>query len=325
MRFVLLFCFALLSLSTIAQKKRVWVDTDIMIGKFGQDVDDGLALLMLLADSTVQIEGISFIGKVDYGQSIAHRLIENYALGQNIPLFKGAKNSSQFLEQTDAVKGLVEALKKGPLVIFALGPMTNIASVLHLHPELVDNIEQVAFCGGRRPGQVFRVTEKGSIFSDYNFDLDPKSAEQVLKSKVPIHLAGYDCADNIFLSKKDYLHLKESEKKMDRWLYRKLNNWRNLWKMFVGSKQGFIPFDCATVSSLLYPSDFELEQAIPAYIKERENDTKNTVKTKTKPYLEVDKNNVGINVSYCSEAKNHFKVRLLKAIGHPAYQVSIEK
>ena len=325
MRFVLFICFALLSLSTTAQKKRVWIDTDIMIGKFGQDVDDGLALLMLLRDSTVQIEGISFVGKIDYGASIAQKLIRNYASDQNIPLFKGAKNSSQFLEETDAVKGLAEALENGPIVIFALGPLTNIASVIQLHPKLVDNVKQVAFCGGRRPGQIFRVTETGGVFSDYNFDLDPKSAERVLESKVPIHLAGYDCADNIFLSKKDYQHLKQSNKKMDRWLYRKLNNWRNLWKMFAGSKQGFIPFDCATVSSMLYPSDFQIEQSIPAYIKERENDTKNTVKTKTKPYLEVDMNNVGINVSYCSEAKNHFKVRLLKALNHPAYQVSIEK
>jgi inosine-uridine nucleoside N-ribohydrolase len=303
-----------------AQKQRVWIDTDILMGKFAQDVDDGLAIILALSDTNIQIVGISLVGNVDYGEIVTRKLLDRCAPERNIPLVKGAKDSTYLLSETAALTAMSQALQKGPLTIMALGPMTNIGSLLEMHRELHANVKQITFCGGRRPLQSFSIEGGKSKFSDYNFDHDPKAMGLVLKANVPLLLSGFDCSEQLFLSKQDFLHLKRSDHKTDRWMFRQLKSWHSLWKTFLGSKKGFIPFDCSTVGALLYPNEFELTPAIPAYIKIRENDTRNTVKTKTKPYLEVDANEASRIVSYCDETKAEFKKRLLKVLGHPDYK-----
>ncbi len=310
----------IMPLATLAQKQRVWIDSDIMIGKFRRDVDDGLALILALSDTNLQIEGISFVHGVDYAAKVTNKLLSRYASGREIPTYKGADDSTGFGKETDAVKALEAALKEGPMTIFALGPMTNLGTLLRLHPELAQNIEKITYCAGRTPGKLFNPGSGKVIFSDYNFDLDPKASAVVLNAQVPLLLSGYDCSENLFLTKKDFVHLKKSADKTDRWLYKKLNSWHNLWRTFIGSDKGFIPFDCSTVGALLYPNEFEFIDAIPVHIKVLPNDTKYTVKTKTKPFLLVDEKATGRNVSYCHSTNSEFKIRLLKVLGHPVYQ-----
>lgn len=55
-----------------AQKKKVWIDTDIMIGNSkgvaANEVDDGIALLMALENQDkLDINGFSLISYLDYG------------------------------------------------------------------------------------------------------------------------------------------------------------------------------------------------------------------------------------------------------------------
>lgn len=315
-----LFFLLLLASFSVSAQQRVWIDTDIMIGKFAHDVDDGLALILALQDTSIQIEGISFVHGVDYASEVTQKLLDGYAPHLEIPTFKGADDSAEFLDKTDAVEAIAAALRKGPLTILALGPMTNVGSVLTLYPELAENVRKITYCAGRRPGQTFNPGNGKNNFSDYNFDLDPRATEAVLNTNVPILLSGYDCSEKLFLNKKDFVHLKKSDRKIDRWLYRKLKSWHGIWQTVFGSKQGFIPFDCSTVGALFYPSQFQITPSIPAYVIVRENDSKHTVKTTTKPYLEVAEKAEGKNVSYCDETRKEFKATLLKAIGHPAYQ-----
>ncbi len=312
--------FVFLSQVSVAQPKRIWVDSDIMIGKFRRDVDDGLALIMLLKDSSLQIEGISFVHGVDYAEKVTAKLLQWYAPERNIPTFKGADDSTGFGKTNAGVEALVKALEKGPMYILALGPMTNVGTVIKLRPDLHKNILGITYCAGRRPGMVLSIHEKGVRFSDYNFDLDPKASATLLGADFPVLLAGFDCSNNLFIDRKDFVHLRKSKNKGDRWLYRQLSDWNRLWHMFIGSRQGFIPFDCSTIGALLYPSEFESVSDIPCYIKTDVNDSKNTVSASHKPYLLVKEQKEGKLVSYCEATKPEFKARLLKAIDHPAYR-----
>lgn len=297
-----------------AQKQRVWIDTDIMIGKFGKDVDDGLALVLALRDTQLNIEGISFVHGVDYAQKVTSKMLNWYAPNRHIPTYKGANDSTEFGVQTEAVKAMIKALERGPMAILALGPMTNIATVLTQRPDLHKNITALAYCAGRRPGMLFNPGAGKVRFSDYNFDLDPAASNILLQTNVPVLLAGYDCSDSLFLKRSDYIHLKKSNNRGDRWLFRQLKTWENLWRLFLGSKRGFIPFDCSTVGALLYAHEFKIEKEVYAFIKRDVNDTKNTVKTATKLYLLVDEDGEGKTVSYCHFTKDAFKTRLLNAL-----------
>ncbi len=314
--FFLLLVFPFLSFA----QQRVWVDTDIMIGKFRRDVDDGLALVLLLRDTNLQIEGISFVHGVDYADKATTKLLNWYAPERNIPTFKGSDDSTGFGKETEAVKAMITALEKGPMAILALGPMTNIGTVLKLRPDLHKNITAISYCAGRRPGMLFNPGSGKVKFSDYNFDLDPSSSAILLETKIPVILAGYDCSDSLFLSREDFIHLKKSKNKGDRWLFRQLKEWENLWRVFLGSKQGFIPFDCSTVGALLYANEFNVIPNVSATIREEENDTKYTVKSSTKSYLFVGENEDGKTVSYCYFTKEEFKKRLLQTLNHPDYK-----
>lgn len=319
-RAILFLLLGVIAFHSKAQKKRVWIDTDIMIGKFKHDVDDGLALILLLNDTNIQIEGISFVHGVDYAAKVTDKLLNRFAPNRSIPTHKGADDKKEFGNETAATKALVAALEKGPITIFALGPMTNIGTVLSQRPDLASNVVDLTYCAGRVPGQRFNPGGGNFNFSDYNFDLDPDATQKVLDADVPLLLSGYDCSDSLFLDLDDFKHLKESDDEVDRWLYRKMKSWLSLWKGFIGSKRGFIPFDASTVGVLLYPSEFEVIPEIPARIEILENDSKNTVKTKTKPYLLADKEKGTRMVSYCSATQASFKKRLLKVLKHPDYQ-----
>lgn len=320
MRASIIFLLILFPFFSIAQKQRIWVDTDIMIGKFRRDVDDGLALIMLLRDSSLQIEGVSFVHGVDYADKVTSKLLNWYAPDRAIPTFKGADDSTGFGKENEAVKAMISALEKGPMAILALGPMTNVGTVLKLRPDLHRNITMISYCAGRRPGMLFNPGSGKVKFSDYNFDLDPKSSEMLLQTEVPVLLAGYDCSDSLFIEKSDFIHLKKSDNAGDRWLYRQLKSWHSLWRTFIGSKKGFIPFDCSTVGALLHANEFHVIPSIPASVKVDANDSNHTVSTPTKPYLLVGENVNGKAVSYCDYTSSAFKKRLLKTLNHPDYR-----
>jgi pyrimidine-specific ribonucleoside hydrolase len=319
MRYIYVLSLLFLAFFSFGQKQRVWVDTDIMIGKFRHDVDDGLALLMLLNDTNLVIEGISFVHGVDYAEKVTTKLLKWYAPDKNITLHKGTDDSTGFGKRTAAVDAMILALEKGPMKLLALGPMTNVATVLQLRPDLLANVEVVAVCAGRKPGMHFSPGSAKFRFADYNFDLDPRSMNVVLSTQVPMLLAGYDCSDSLFLSKSDFIHLRYSDRPGDKWLYRKLKSWHSLWVSFIGVEQGFIPFDCSTYGALFIPNAFNKFNT-GAVIRIEKNDSKNTVRSAMKPYLFMDDSDGLRKVSYCDHTKQEFKTVLLKTLNHPEHR-----
>jgi pyrimidine-specific ribonucleoside hydrolase len=81
---------------------------------------------------------------------------------------------------------LYEALKK-KLTILALGPMTNIATLIQNHPDIIPQIEKISICAARtllfNPGN-----GKLNVF-DYNYELDTKSMDVILNSPIPLVFA----------------------------------------------------------------------------------------------------------------------------------------
>jgi inosine-uridine nucleoside N-ribohydrolase len=294
-------------------QQRIWVDTDIRSGKMNGDMDDAIAMLMLLDDTTIQIEGISFVHNVNYADKVTRKLLSWFGGEKSIPLFKGATSIKQVGASNKATEAIIAALEKGPMKILALGPATNIATALKARPDLRSNVQEIVFCAGRRPEMVFSPAGKAR-FSDYNFDLDSISGRILLKSSVPITLAGYDCADSLYITHGDYAHLKESAHAGDRWMYRKMKRWEGFWHTFVGTENGFIPFDCATLGVMLWSDLFSVERSIPAVVRIDANDTQNTVRGPVKAYLLVEWGAVGHQVDYCHHVNSAFKKNVMYSL-----------
>lgn len=305
-------CYLMNALYANAQPRKIWIDTDILMGKPWKDVDDGLAIMLALNSDEVRIQGISLVNNVDYGYKVTERLLGWYGTDQTIRIYKGAKNLEPPGADNDAIKAIAESLNEERMTILALGPATNIAALLRYHPGVISQIEEIVFCMGRRPGYHFNPGKGKKNLSDYNFDLDPESMAYVLEQDVKITLSCYEAASYYHLGMDDIEPLKSTGYPGHKWVYKQLKSWARMWRIFLGAKEGFIPFDTAPMGHVIAPEYFKYDREIPVKIEVLENDTRRQNKNREKPYLLVSHDfDSKRKVDYCHETIPGFKTFLL--------------
>jgi inosine-uridine nucleoside N-ribohydrolase len=187
---------------------KVIFDTDC--GFFG---DDGAALAMVLrSPEKVQVAAITAVsGNVWAAESagylteilglLGHPEIKPY-VGAQMPLihtadmaklegpleFQGAFGNPVKIAPLgrpaaiDALTALAATVEQNPgqITILALGPMTNVALLLRLHPDLEGKIKRIVFMGGN-----VHVPGNASAAAEFNFWFDPEAAQAVLRSRIP--------------------------------------------------------------------------------------------------------------------------------------------
>jgi purine nucleosidase len=87
-------------------------------------------------------------------------------------------------------RGAVELLRAvladaaEPVVVLATGPLTNIALLLRLHPEITPKIKEISWMGGS--------TARGNVtpYAEFNCWVDPEAAAAVLTSGIPFSMVG---------------------------------------------------------------------------------------------------------------------------------------
>ncbi len=271
--------------------KRVWFDTDIMIGlpeNAPREVDDGVTLIMALRQPSIELVGISIITEIEYGEAVTHKLLKWYNnTGKDIPVYKGSDKANDVGIENDATRALTAALEKEKLTILALGPVTNIATVLKNRPDLAEQMTEIVFCIGRTPDLEFRPGLGNYPVGDYNFERDVESMRIVLDTNIPLVFSGFECSCSLFLGPIDIDRLQEGTEG-DRWVYDQLMPWIKRGHQLFKS-EGFIPYDTTVLGYLTHPEQFLYYEDIPAEIHEKANDTLANGKDKrpTKSYLEV--------------------------------------
>jgi inosine-uridine nucleoside N-ribohydrolase len=178
--------------------RRVWIDTDAACGHSRRtDPDDCFAIALLLRSPEIDVVGISTVA------GNASREVVDATMGALL---------SQHGFPVPRTTELKVALEQGPLTILALGPLTNIATVLSERPDLAKHVARLIAVMARRPGHIFHPAEgagggmlfgHGPVFRDFNFALDPDAAAQVLAMKLPMSFIPYDAARGIELTAAD--------------------------------------------------------------------------------------------------------------------------
>lgn len=317
---------ALLLFSSIlcfSNPRKIWLDTDIMIGGgLKKDVDDGLALILALKSDSVDIKGISLVNEIDHGEKVTHKLLNWYGNEQQkgIPVLRGSnlkdiydKSGNRLFIKTPAVEAIAKALRKEQLTIVALGPATNVAVLLHHYPELKDQIKEIVFCKARRRGMHFAPGKGRRNLNDYNFDLDPVAVELILEAGIPITCSGYEPSSDIQIAKADFKAFKKARRPGDKWVYRRLKRWNFVWRFILKEKNGFMPFDCITIGHIIAPEYFEYDRDIPVAIEVYENDANTIIKTAEKKYLIAEYDlKTEQAIDYVHTTKKSYKDFLLK-------------
>lgn len=171
-------------------RTRVIIDTDA-----NNELDDQHAIAYaLLSGDAFQVEGIT-VNRTDNGGDIdaqtqeARRVVRLTGLDGAVPIREGASGSYQAIApQVDAsdfdgaaaVNFLIErahASDERPLVIVAIGKLTNVALALEKDPSIASEI-RVVWLGSNFP-------EPG----EYNLENDPSAVNPVIESDAPFEVA----------------------------------------------------------------------------------------------------------------------------------------
>jgi pyrimidine-specific ribonucleoside hydrolase len=249
--------FALQIVSGGQFRTPVWIDTDPALGEPERDVDDGFALIQAFNSPEIAIRGVSVVfgnAPLDRGVPIAERLVRDFGPPAT-PVFAGAAGAEDIGISSPASRGLAEALRRERLTILALGPATNVATVLMQSPGLAERIVRVIAVAGRRPGQRFTTgTANKKGHRDFNFELDPDAFRIVLKSGVPLVLAPFEISSTIWIQSADLDRL-ASGSPGGKALVGPARGWLALWQRLF-EVDGFNPFDTLAVGYVVAPQGF---------------------------------------------------------------------
>lgn len=270
-----------------ARPRRIWLDTDIMIGlkdKTPREVDDAIALIMALEHpDKVQLVGISTITYAEYGYGVTQKILSWYnKTGRTIPVYRGSDTAKDIGTENEATRALADALRREKMPILAIGPVTNVATVVKNHPELIPQIEEIVVCAGRSPGLPFKPGLEKLAVGDYNFEMDPESFRVLFDAGIPMVLSGYECSVYTFLGQTDIAFL-NNKHLSDKWIYDRLRPWQQFNEQLFGV-DGFVPWDTTPLGYLTHPNYFKYYRNIPVRINVRSSDDG---KPGNKPYLEV--------------------------------------
>ena len=308
--------FIFFGCSVMAQTK-VWFDTDIMIGmpdKEAREVDDGITLIMALKQPQIEIVGISNITYVDYGFGVLNKILKWHNKGKEIPVYKGSALANDLGTENDGTKALYEALKKEKLTILALGPVTNIATLIKNHPDIISQIDKIVMCAARTPNLPFNPGNGKLNVFDYNYEMDTKSMDVLLQSVIPLEFAGYEPSSYLHIGSIDLTSL-DLTTEADKWLFDIVQPWMELNLKYFGVR-GFIPFDCATLGLVTHPEYFTYYENIPIKVTYKKNDAL-TIQPKIpfKNFLEVSyKFKTAKKVKYARKTLQGFEEKILETL-----------
>ncbi len=200
-------------------KRKVIIDCD-------PGIDDSLAIMMALNSDELDVLGITIVcgnSPVELGFENAKRILKHMNR-LDVPIYKGASHplkkeyvnaldthgkdglGESFLEavegyvqEMDAVTFLSKTLHAQECSILAIGPLTNLAQLIHKDEEAFNKINQLVSMGGS-----YKSHGNCSPVAEYNYWEDPEAAsivyKQMTKIKKKIHMVGLDVTRKIVLT-----------------------------------------------------------------------------------------------------------------------------
>ncbi len=207
---VLTMALAVLELLNQPRKIPVLFDTDI-----GDDIDDAFALALLLASAEIDLRGVTTsFGDTHTRAFIACRMLHAagrkdvpVAAGRSAKLSDAPRGQMQYgvavagvrlPEKEPAVEFLYRQLKAHPgeLTLLAVGPLTNFADLLTLHPDCKPWIKRLVIMGGS-----VRIGYDGKAKPEveWNIKCNVKAAQTVFASGVPLVVAPLDATGTVAL------------------------------------------------------------------------------------------------------------------------------
>jgi pyrimidine-specific ribonucleoside hydrolase len=183
--------------------------------------DDAMALLLALASPELEVAAVTTVAGNQTLEKVTANAIRvlDVAGADGIPVAAGAErplvhparaagdvHGETGLDGPDlpppsrapaalhAVELMARLLRRRPLTLVGVGPLTNIALLLALHPELAPRIERIVLMGG--------AVGLGNVTpsAEFNVWVDPEAARLVFTSGLDVTMVGLDVTHRAMLS-----------------------------------------------------------------------------------------------------------------------------
>ena len=209
------------------------LDTDI-----GSDVDDLLALTLLARAPEVRLIGITTV----YGDTLLRARIARWTCDRldrgDIAVVPGRAETLtgreiwwpghegvgladldriQIAEEPTAVDYLCQTAREhaGELDLIAIGPLTNVAAALQADAAFAGNLHHLYIMGGGFWPER----------AEHNFKCDPEAADAVMRSGIPMSVAGVDVTKQVWLREPELVALEGSRHPLGAVLADQVRRW----------------------------------------------------------------------------------------------------
>lgn len=247
-------------------RRAVILDTD-------PGIDDAVAIALALHSDQLEVKLMTTVmGNVGI-EPVTHNLLKLLAFfNKEVPVAKGASRpllrantdasdihgssgmagynfpaeATHLLLQEHAVTAIYQQLKatEGLTTLIAIGPLTNIALLIRLYPEVLEQIDEIILMGG--------TVSRGNkgVLSEFNIALDPEAAKIVFESGLPIVMVGLDVGRQALVYPADSERIKIMNQ-TGRMMYQLFKKYRG------GSfETGLKMYDSCAIAYLLQPDLF---------------------------------------------------------------------
>ncbi len=208
-------------------RRKVIIDCD-------PGVDDAYALCIALKEPSFEVLGIHTVcGNVSVENTTRNARGITKLLKKDVLVYKGSNSPLVFepiyasdihgvtglsgysfddddlgaIAHLSSLEGYAKLLNesKEKVTIIAIGPLTNLGILLKAYPHLKEKIECISIMGGGIKGG--NISEAG----EFNFYVDPHSADIVFNSGIPLIMAGLDVTEKARFLKEDIDEIKDVE------------------------------------------------------------------------------------------------------------------
>ncbi|MEE9413852.1 MAG: nucleoside hydrolase [Acidimicrobiales bacterium] len=254
---------------------KIIIDTD-------PGIDDAIAVFMAFASPELEIVGLTSVYgnlPIDITTMNALRFVE-LAGRTDIPVARGTGRplvaddigpvpfihgdnglgNAPVAEPTGSVSPLHAAefiyqaalANPGELTLVPVGPLTNLALAVRLHPDLVDLVAGVVIMGG-----AVYTSGNASPGGEANILHDPEAAEIVLGEQWPVTMVGLDVTNSVALDHDQLSAISAVDSPPNELLGAAMPFYQRFYEENLEGFEGLCPHDAVAIAYLLQPDLFE--------------------------------------------------------------------
>jgi purine nucleosidase len=247
---------------------KIILDTDI-----GTDVDDILALCLLLASPEAELIGVTTAyGDTRLRAKIVHQVLALTRRAGKVPIVAGnpepltpsrtvfwAGHEGQNLEasipetvtvETNAEDFILQSVEQHPgeVTLVAIAPLGNIARAIQKSLQAMQGVKQIYIMGGN-----FNLQNTHFPAAEHNITSDPEAARVVFESGLPIVLFPLDVTTKTHFGKQEVEQLQSATSELAQLVYSEVNIWMNFVRKRFGRDLTHM-HDPLTLAALLNPA-----------------------------------------------------------------------